>query len=415
LIAHTTPTAKSPATWRLHACRAPTHAVCAIEVCFACSTYISLHPCCLALAVHACSLLSRPCSLSSSTKSQTTTARQSRDAFTTACTRLLILRSGPRWMLSVLRVCGTAQCSLWPGTTVAHSSMAFLFPDRPTYVKQRASLAELSLIVPPVCLYLPLYARMLQMFTTVLALTAPHYLTCFHTQSIPLAAHCLTLDPPHPPIPLLILLRALQRCVDRGAQFPLRGHKYSFFEGGCRVATFVASPLLPSAVRGTTYAGLVGVFDWYATFAGLAGVDVVDPDTDSVDLWPCITSAHGGQLQTRFKPCRQELLIGVGGAQRAGAYRNGSLKLIMPGGNDASADGWSAQYPGSSPVVKASDVPAAARCGIGASEPPCMFDVETDPQERNNLAVTEPLLLARMQARYGCVSRGCAFCDDINC
>jgi hypothetical protein len=157
------------------------------------------------------------------------------------------------------------------------------------------------------------------------------------------------------------------------------------------------------------------VFDWYATFAGLAGVDVVDPDTDSVDLWPCITSAHGGQLQTRFKPCRQELLIGVGGAQRAGAYRNGSLKLIMPGGNDASADGWSAQYPGSSPVVKASDVPAAARCGIGASEPPCMFDVETDPQERNNLAVTEPLLLARMQARYGCVSRGCAFCDDINC
>ena len=66
------------------------------------------------------------------------------------------------------------------------------------------------------------------------------------------------------------------------------------------------------------------------------------------------------------------------------------------------------RYPGTSPVVKPSDVPAAARRGVGTSDPPCLFDLDADPNEHVNLALTEPLLLARMQAR--CVHVCCIVC-----
>ena len=59
--------------------------------------------------------------------------------------------------------------------------------------------------------------------------------------------------------------------VPGSSNYPLRGHKYSWFEGGVRTATFVYSPLLPAAVRGTTNHALLHVSDWWATFSALAG------------------------------------------------------------------------------------------------------------------------------------------------
>lgn len=136
--------------------------------------------------------------------------------------------------------------------------------------------------------------------------------------------------------------------VPGSSNYPLRGHKYSYFEGGVRTATFVWSQaLLPSTVRGTTTGALISVADWYATFAALAHTSVGDAGTDSVNQWPVIT----GQPSIRGRDGgvavvgRTELVIGVGGGA-TGAYRNGSYKLIMPGGNAEAADGWSAQYPG---------------------------------------------------------------------
>ena len=64
--------------------------------------------------------------------------------------------------------------------------------------------------------------------------------------------------------------------VPGSSNFPLRGHKYSFFEGGIRVAAFVASPLLPPRVRGTTNHALLHVSDVWPTLASLAGLDPVD-------------------------------------------------------------------------------------------------------------------------------------------
>ena len=55
-----------------------------------------------------------------------------------------------------------------------------------------------------------------------------------------------------------------------------------------------------------------------------------------------------------------------------GALRNGTFKLIANGGNSKAADGWSAQYPGSSQYRAPT---AAEECGYGGSTPVCLFDL----------------------------------------
>ena len=84
---------------------------------------------------------------------------------------------------------------------------------------------------------------------------------------------------------------------DSANNFPLRGGKYSDFEGGVRVRAFVNGGYLPSAMRGTQVDALMSVADFWATFAGLARVNTTDqkaslnglPPIDSVDLWPVIS------------------------------------------------------------------------------------------------------------------------------
>ena len=48
----------------------------------------------------------------------------------------------------------------------------------------------------------------------------------------------------------------------------------NFFEGGIRPACFVSSPLLPAAVRGTVYSGIVHETDYFKTFATLANANL---------------------------------------------------------------------------------------------------------------------------------------------
>lgn len=84
------------------------------------------------------------------------------------------------------------------------------------------------------------------------------------------------------------------------SNWPLRGGKGSNWDGGVRVPSFVSGGVVPRRVRGTKRDGLVTLWDWYATWAGLAGVDANSPATeaeaeanglppvgdDSMDLWP---------------------------------------------------------------------------------------------------------------------------------
>ena len=79
-----------------------------------------------------------------------------------------------------------------------------------------------------------------------------------------------------------------------GNNFPLRGGKYTFWQGGTRGIGFIASPLLPDAVRGLKWNGLAHAVDMHTTIAKLGGASdamlaATGPlPSDGVDLWPSI-------------------------------------------------------------------------------------------------------------------------------
>ena len=47
--------------------------------------------------------------------------------------------------------------------------------------------------------------------------------------------------------------------------WPLRGSKYSDFEGGVRTAALLSGGYLPPDVRGTINRGYIHITDWYAS------------------------------------------------------------------------------------------------------------------------------------------------------
>ena len=61
--------------------------------------------------------------------------------------------------------------------------------------------------------------------------------------------------------------------------------KYNDWEGGVRTAAFLSGGAVPAAKRGTSYAGVISIADWYGTFCELAGVDSHDVDAEDANEW----------------------------------------------------------------------------------------------------------------------------------
>ena len=60
--------------------------------------------------------------------------------------------------------------------------------------------------------------------------------------------------------------------LPQGSNWPLRGMKRSYFEGGVRVPAFVAGGALPVAARGKLINGYIHIADWFATLSEVAGI-----------------------------------------------------------------------------------------------------------------------------------------------
>ena len=72
-----------------------------------------------------------------------------------------------------------------------------------------------------------------------------------------------------------------------GINYPLRGGKYTFWQGGVKGIGFVTGGLVPESLRGSSWSGFAHAADWYTTFANLAGVSLKDSgpvEADGVDL-----------------------------------------------------------------------------------------------------------------------------------
>ena len=71
-----------------------------------------------------------------------------------------------------------------------------------------------------------------------------------------------------------------------GNNYPLRGRKQSYYEGGFRSVGFVSGPLVPSSNINTK---LMHISDWYPTLVNLAG-GTLEPELelDGFDMWNTI-------------------------------------------------------------------------------------------------------------------------------
>lgn len=191
------------------------------------------------------------------------------------------------------------------------------------------------------------------------------------------------------------------------SNYPLRGYKYSLFDGGAKVASVVHSPLLPEVLRGTHSSAPIHFTDWYVTFCRLAGLSECRDDSstvalDGIDVWPLLLSNSKERPASSWAggPRRGERVLSVN-QNMHGGFITGDLKFINAS-NSLGTDGWSAQYPG---TTQAKSIMSWDKILIGmplvaCSDWPCLFNLTSDPGEEHDLALELPDLLANLSHRF---------------
>ena len=180
-----------------------------------------------------------------------------------------------------------------------------------------------------------------------------------------------------------------------GSNYPLKGAKLTFFEGGVRSIAFANGGLLPKEVRGTSTDGFIHIADWYPTFCKMAGVDSDDSGTgkfpvDGLDVWPIVS----GQTS---KTDHEEIVLGFNYADTkdiglGGAIIVGDYKLIV--GHQSSKPGCDAFM--WSPL----DYPCKDGVNGQDCDPHCLYNIVEDPGEHNDLSKSEPEILKKLLDRY---------------
>ena len=183
-----------------------------------------------------------------------------------------------------------------------------------------------------------------------------------------------------------------------GSNYPLRGGKGGFFEGGTRVMALVSGGLVPPARRGAVEPGLAHGADLLATICGVMGAAEACredararaaglPELDSLDLWPLLSGENSTSPRTEV-PLGPSALV-------AGRY-----KLLL--GKQQGA-GWSGPlFPNASSPF---NDPHGQVLDCGASG--CLFDVGgADAGEHEDLAAALPNVTAAMRARLAELAKG---------
>ncbi|GAV03905.1 hypothetical protein RvY_14270-1 [Ramazzottius varieornatus] len=180
------------------------------------------------------------------------------------------------------------------------------------------------------------------------------------------------------------------------SNWPLRGAKGTQWEGGIRVATVVWSPLLEKPGRVSNE--LHHMCDWLPTFFRLAGgkAERLPEDLDGFDIWDSISKGTPSP--------RTEMFIQADPNFGDYAYRWKQYKVVhyeTPSVYHPRPDQWMEPSGGlQSSMVR--DTPGALRCGNVETVPceplvkPCLFDVVSDPCERQNVAKQFPGIVRKI-------------------
>jgi arylsulfatase B len=201
------------------------------------------------------------------------------------------------------------------------------------------------------------------------------------------------------------------------SNFPLKGGKYSDWEGGVRTSAFVSGGLIPPPRRGTAFDGVVSIADWYATLCELAGADPTDhaalaanarragrglpllPPVDGVPQWAHLMSGANGRAGALHLSAQAvlrwpyKLVVGRQAYSRWGGalYPNCSTvaTLVAGGGPWGGVDlkAYGEHLPISRDPVEVDRVSWVHDCGEGG----CLHNVRDDPTEQVDLAQSDSL------------------------
>jgi len=175
-----------------------------------------------------------------------------------------------------------------------------------------------------------------------------------------------------------------------GNNWPLKGGKEANWEGGIRVNALASGGFLPKQVRGKKIESLIGIWDWYATFCALAGVDPADaaakaaglPPVDSINMWPLLSGANSTGPRT-------EILLGVFLTNIVQGIIVNKHKLLI---GNISMSGWQGPIYPNTTIWDGNN--AIENCDSG-----CLFDIYADPTEHNNIAAANPTIVRDLLAR----------------
>lgn len=205
--------------------------------------------------------------------------------------------------------------------------------------------------------------------------------------------------------------------------YPLRGGKYTDFEGGIRTNTFISGGFVPKDRRGSVYNHVVSIADWYYMFSELAGVDPTDHKAEEANVW---LKSKGLTLLPPIDGQPGMLDHIVGGTQG----RNGSLYLSefalldypfkLVTGSQPYNTHTGPLYPNCSTVASLASGHGPDFCDVSILEKKihfgdekewrgdcrrgCLFNIEQDPGENNDLSA-DPQNAARLESMIAELAR----------
>uniref|UniRef100_A0A3Q3KXT7 Sulfatase N-terminal domain-containing protein n=1 Tax=Labrus bergylta TaxID=56723 RepID=A0A3Q3KXT7_9LABR len=187
-----------------------------------------------------------------------------------------------------------------------------------------------------------------------------------------------------------------------GSNWPLRGRKGTYWEGGVRGVAFVHSPLLKRRRRVSK--DLLHITDWFPTLVGLAGGNISkSPGLDGFDVWPTISEGKESPRQEILhnidplhKPLQPPQPVWDTSVQAAIRVRDWKLLTGDPGHGDWVPPQVLATLPGPWWNLERAQTTSFK---TSTHKTVWLFNITADPCERQDLADQRPDVVQQLLAR----------------